>query len=161
MKWLLILIAGFVAIQPAYAGWDRTDWGMSRDEVQEAYPQASLETVDYAVAANLPAQTRQVLALTNWTFAGLRWPRVEFRFGGTGLSEVKIDTTDSFESLRDRLAGQFGAPVIDDSQCARERICTRKAVFADHRNQNQITVETVNFFGDTTWLLYEPIASGF
>ena len=161
MKLLLALIFSLVSFQPAFAGWDRTEWGMSRDEAQQAYPEASLETVEYVVSADSPAQTRQVLALTNWQFAGLRWPRVEFVFEGPGLSQVKLDTAERFESLRDRLAGQFGIPVIDESQCGRRRICERKAVFVDERNQNQITVGSVRFLGDTTWLLYEPIASGF
>ena len=159
----LFLVVGAIAIAaPAFAGWDRTQWGMSRAEVLAAYPQAVEESENFQSSVDALPQTKRVLVLQKWAFAGREWTKIEFQFDGDGgLVEIKLDTTDRFNDLRNELGSQFGAPVGVSPECSGSSICERQVAFVDKTKHNQITAGAVEFLGESTWLTYRPLSTGF
>lgn len=153
---VLGLAAGSLWASTAHAHWQNTRWGMTEAEVRALWPTAleREESGQYLLRIDGPAQA-----------GGLSYKTIRFVFDTKGkLREVRLDASEQFDSLRERMASQLGAPVSDeDKPFMMEGVRTKSALFRDTAKGNSVKLWSITSGTGpgTTLLTYRALETGF
>ncbi len=135
-------IASLLASSPAHAGWRDLPWNTPISKAKSLYPSAQEGDVD----------GMKVLRLSNYEFAGFKWPTVSFVFAGGKLTKVVLFSNADPRPIIATLQSQLGSPARTS------QIGVSETVFRDPAKKNTVVVQS-GYVG--TLVTYQPLGEGF